>query len=111
MSSSFEAMGLGQVNPDWVPTAIIPAACVIGILFAIWSWKRVAAVPVTPGQSTFRAQGREYLLEEEQRGDDEVRLGTRSCAPTAPTHVCLESVSEGAASVVLLPKTHVFTWL
>ncbi len=33
----------------------------------------MSAIQLTPGQSVFRSQnGREYLLEEEQRGDDEV---------------------------------------
>jgi hypothetical protein len=37
-------------------------------------WKRVAEISLVPGASSFRASnGREYLLEEEQRGDDEVR--------------------------------------
>lgn len=46
----------------------------LAIIFGAWLWKRVSAISMTPGQSVFRSQnGREYLLEEEQRGDDEVR--------------------------------------
>lgn len=60
------------VLPDIVPTVVIPVFAVIGILFGLWMWRRVANIHLTPGQSVFRSQnGREYLLEEEQRGDDE----------------------------------------
>lgn len=59
--------------PDLVPTVLIPVSAVLAILFGAWLWKRVSNISLTPGQSVFRSQnGREYLLEEEQRGDDEV---------------------------------------
>lgn len=61
------------ILPDLFVTVYIPATAVVGILFGVWLWKRVSAISMTPGQSVFKtANGREYLLEEEQRGDDEV---------------------------------------
>jgi H+-translocating diphosphatase len=63
--------------PVLVPNVLIPLSAVVGIIFALWLWKRVSAIQLTGGQSVFRSQnGREYLLEEEQRGDDEVRRRT-----------------------------------
>ena len=59
---------------DLAPTVLIPTAAICGIIFALVLWKRVAEISLVPGASSFRASnGREYLLEEEQRGDDEVR--------------------------------------
>lgn len=59
--------------PDIVPTILIPASAVLAIAFGLWLWKRVSAISLVPGQNVFRSSnGREYLLEEEQRGDDEV---------------------------------------
>ena len=64
-----------QALPDLFPTIFIPTTAVIAIFFGIWLWQRVSTVSLTPGQMVFRSQnGREYLLEEEQRGDDEVRI-------------------------------------
>lgn len=61
---------------DLVPTILIPSASAVGVLFAVFLWNRVAKIQLTGG-SVFRSQnGREYLLEEEQRGDDEVRGGS-----------------------------------
>ena len=53
-------------------TYFIPAAAVVSILFAVWLWARVSAVRVAPATHTRSENGREYLLEEEQRGEDEV---------------------------------------
>eukprot|EP00798_Chlamydomonas_sp_ICE-L_P021208 gene21208-28116_t len=51
---------------------IIPACGVIGIVFAIWLWQRVAQIQVGESASVVRgANGREYLLEEEQRGEQD----------------------------------------
>lgn len=64
--------------PDIVPTVLIPVSAVLAIVFGLWLWKRVSAISLSPGQSVFRSQnGREYLLEEEQRGDDQVSLDVR----------------------------------
>jgi inorganic pyrophosphatase len=64
--------------PDIVPTVLIPVSAILAIIFGLWLWKRVSAISLSPGQSVFRSQnGREYLLEEEQRGDDQVCLDVR----------------------------------
>ncbi|KAK9833763.1 hypothetical protein WJX74_005205 [Apatococcus lobatus] len=53
-------------------TYFIPASAVVSIIFAVWLWGRVSAVRVAPATHTRSENGREYLLEEEQRGEDEV---------------------------------------
>lgn len=67
---------LGKVVPifgDTVPTVLIPGAAILAILFGIWTWIRVSAVKVGVGGGGGRTDnGREYLLEEEQRGPEEV---------------------------------------
>ncbi|WIA41962.1 hypothetical protein OEZ86_009266 [Tetradesmus obliquus] len=79
-----------MILPDIVPTVLIPVSAVLAIIFGAWLWKRVSAISMTPGQSVFRSQnGREYLLEEEQRGDDEV---VQKAADIQ------EAISEGANS-------------
>eukprot|EP00775_Hariotina_reticulata_P003821 gene3821-4079_t len=76
--------------PDIVPTVLIPVSAVLAIVFGLWLWKRVSAISLSPGQSVFRSQnGREYLLEEEQRGDDQV---VQKAADIQ------EAISEGANS-------------
>ena len=58
---------------DIVPNVLIPASSAVGVLFAIFLYTRVSKISMGGG-SVFRSQnGREYLLEEEQRGEDEVR--------------------------------------
>ena len=57
-----------------VPTILIPSSCAVGMLFAVFLWLKVAKVKVA-GHTAAAADGqngRAYLLEEEQRGDDEV---------------------------------------
>ncbi|KAL6754594.1 vacuolar H+-pyrophosphatase [Haematococcus lacustris] len=55
------------------PLVFIPTATVLGIVFAVYLWKVVAKVQMTGGQNVVRSQnGREYLLEEEQRGEEDV---------------------------------------
>ena len=59
---------------DMFVNLYIPISAAVGILFAIWLWVRVSAVKVRPTDSTQRTEnGREYLLEEESRGEAEVR--------------------------------------
>ena len=58
------ALSMSAVN------IIIPGAALLALAFGIWLWWRVSAIRVRAGPS---ASGREYLLEEEQRGEDEVR--------------------------------------
>ena len=67
---------------------VIPTSCVIGVIFALFLWKRVSEVRLAPGSVFSAENGRQYLLEEEQRGDAEVRGvaitirgGLRVCAP------------------------------
>ena len=56
-----------------VPTILIPASALVSIAFGIWLWYRVSAIKVGNGHHGLRTEnGREYLLEEEQRGEDEV---------------------------------------
>lgn len=57
-------------NLDWL-TAVIPVSAVLGIIFALWLWKRVAKIQVNP-KVVKPVEGEEHLLEEEQRGDEEV---------------------------------------
>jgi hypothetical protein len=58
---------------DLVPTVLIPASTVVGVVFALILWQRVSQVQLTGGSVISDGRGREYLLEEEQRGEDEVR--------------------------------------
>lgn len=58
-----------------VPTVLIPVSALLSIAFGIWLWYRVSAIKVGNGHHGLRTEnGREYLLEEEQRGEDEVCL-------------------------------------
>ncbi len=58
-----------------VPTILIPVSALLSIAFGIWLWYRVSAIKVGNGQHGLRTEnGREYLLEEEQRGEDEVHM-------------------------------------
>lgn len=61
------------VFPSAVPTILIPVSALLSIAFGIWLWYRVSAIKVGNGHHGLRTEnGREYLLEEEQRGEDEV---------------------------------------
>lgn len=52
-------------------TLLIPVSALAGIAFAIFLWHRVSQIKV--GGGALRSDnGREYLLEEEQRGEAEV---------------------------------------
>lgn len=71
--------------PDITTHVVIPGASLIGILFAVIMWRKVAQIQVAGGQAV-RGGGREYLLEE-QRGDEEVRPGQHAhpyCPPPLP---------------------------
>jgi hypothetical protein len=64
---------MASLAPDMVPLVLIPTSAVLGIVFALWLWKRVSLITVNSSSNVFHSSnGREYLLEEEQRGDDEV---------------------------------------
>lgn len=46
--------------PDVIVSSFIPLSAVIGILFAIFLWKRVSAIQLAGGQAVLRSQnGRE----------------------------------------------------
>lgn len=50
-----------MIPPELV-TSFIPTAAIIGILFAIFLWKRVAAIQLTGPQAVLRSQnGRECV--------------------------------------------------
>jgi hypothetical protein len=57
---------------DLVPTVLIPTSAAVGVVFAIILWQRVSQIQMTGGSVISDGRGREYLLEEEQRGEDEV---------------------------------------
>ena len=63
-------MGGATVFSDVIVHLAIPGISLLAIVFGSWLWWRVSAVRVRAGPSS---SGREYLLEEEQRGEDEVR--------------------------------------
>ena len=49
------------------------ASALAGVLFALFLWYRVSLIRVGRGDGSLRAEnGREYLLEEEQRGESEI---------------------------------------
>lgn len=52
--------------------SVVPISAIAGILFAIFLWRRVAQIQVRGGGALRSDNGREYLLEEEQRGEAEV---------------------------------------
>ena len=65
---------LSTLFPDSVATFGIPISAIAGVIFAIILWHRVSQIHVGGGSASARSEsGREYLLEEEQRGESEVR--------------------------------------
>ncbi|GIL74438.1 hypothetical protein Vretimale_2132 [Volvox reticuliferus] len=76
--------------PDPVVASLIPAAAVIGIIFAVFLWKRVSAIQLTGGRLISSQNGREYLLEEQQGGGEEEVV--------AKAADIQKSISEGASS-------------
>ena len=72
---------------------LIPGAAILSIIFGVFLWYRVSKIQVSTGSQGLRADGtRGYLLEEEQRGEDEVQA-----LEQASVYVC-KSRSLGAAS-------------
>jgi len=60
--SRLRAVAAVSTMQDLVPTILIPASTVVGVLFAIILWKRVSQIQMTGG-SVFRSEnGRAYLL-------------------------------------------------
>lgn len=64
-----------SVFPDAVATVGIPICAISGVVFAFFLWYRVSQIRVGGGSSVRVENGREYLLEEEQRGESEVSPG------------------------------------
>lgn len=63
-----------------VATVGIPLSALLGIAFAVILWRRVSLIKVRGGGRP--ENGREYLLEEEQRGESEV--GAPAASPARP---------------------------
>lgn len=62
-----------RLSPLFV-NIFIPSSAVLAILFAVFLWLRVAQIKVRPSDGPQSSEnGREYLLEEESRGEAEVR--------------------------------------
>ena len=57
-----------------VPNVFIPASALLAIAFAVFLWARVSRIKVAGAGGQSGENGRQYLLEEEQRGEDEVRI-------------------------------------
>ena len=77
---------------DMFVNLFIPISSGLGIAFAIFLWIRVSAVKVRPSDGHQRTEnGREYLLEEESRGEAEVRPHSSSAdlRPPADPQRCL----------------------
>ena len=72
---------------------LIPAAAIIAIAFAILLWVRVSRVKVGGGHGVRSENGREYLLEEEQRGEDEASLKLSRPSHRARTDLCIVRMS------------------
>ncbi len=87
-----------------IVSVLIPACTFIGILFAIFMWKRVSAISMGRGQSAYRTpNGREYLLEEEQQGEDEVITGSDSPFSRSAAHIKVSMHGIGMYRAVCLP--------
>jgi len=71
--SKHSNMTLTTVFGDNVANIGIPLSALLGIFFAVFLWQRVAQIKVRGGAAVRSENGREYLLEEEQRGESEVR--------------------------------------
>ena len=83
--------GVQTTFPDAVATIGIPLAAIAGVIFALFLWKRVSEIRVGGGSALRSENGREYLLEEEQRGESEVRgrLRDGGAAPCGGPHPAL----------------------
>lgn len=79
------------VFTDGLVNALVPISAIAGILFALWLWQRVSSIHVRGGAGVRSETGREYLLEEEQRGESEVRapgfVGRLAPLRRFPVHV------------------------
>jgi H+-translocating diphosphatase len=90
-------MKLTTVFSDSVADVGIPLCAVTGIAFAIFLWYRVSQIKV---RGLHSENGREYLLEEEQRGESEV---SRNCFITFPASTC--NCGPPGLDGLILPRT------
>jgi inorganic pyrophosphatase len=90
-------MALETVFTDAVASTLVPLSAVAGILFALWLWQRVSAIPVRGGAPRSET-GREYLLEEEQRGESEIEEKAADLQ---------QAISEGANSFLFTEYKYV----
>lgn len=67
--------GVETLLPDGLATGFIFFSGIAGVIFALFLWKRVSEIRVGGGGALHSENGREYLLEEEQRGESEVSHG------------------------------------
>ena len=77
-----------RLSPLFV-NVFIPTTAAVAIIFAIILWLRVAKIKVRPSDGHQPAEnGREFLLEEESRGEAEVILLCLVDSPTAVAIIC-----------------------
>lgn len=72
--------------PDWFASSIIPLSAISGVVFALLLWYKVSQISVRGFSS--RNGGREYLLEEEQGAESEVRDDFEIPTPNARVGPC-----------------------
>lgn len=86
---------MDSASKDLFVSLLIPICSLIGIAWAAVLWKRVASVKVSGGVAVRGNNGGEYLLEEEQRGDEEV---------FAPAYAPILSIYTGTPSCFVAPR-------
>ena len=67
------------LSSDALVNFIIISSALSGVVFALFLWHRVSKIRVGGGGALRSENGREYLLEEEQRGENEVSTRMRDC--------------------------------
>jgi len=84
-----------HLSPLFV-NVFIPASAAVAIIFAIFLWLRVSKIKVRPTDGNQPAEnGREFLLEEESRGEAEVIITLCVDPPTAVTAIVMRRLSPG----------------
>ncbi|KAL4855826.1 Pyrophosphate-energized vacuolar membrane proton pump [Chlorella vulgaris] len=87
---------------DAAINTLIPVSAAVGITFALWLWSRVAQIKVRGNAGVRSENGREYLLEEEQRGESEIE---EKCADLQA------AISEGANSFLFTEYKYVSVFM
>ncbi|KDD76475.1 Inorganic H+ pyrophosphatase [Helicosporidium sp. ATCC 50920] len=83
---------------DAYASVFTPVVSVVSILFALWLWHRVSQIKVRGGATMGTSNGREYLLEEEQRGETEIEEKVADLQA---------AITEGATSFLLTEYKYV----